>query len=546
MDRSILAGSLLIALVGASVVTPTPAHATDCVVVNTSDTDSASGTTVPGSLRDCMERVGAGDAITFDANIFDLANSTADTTILIDSALPLLDDGSVTIDASNRRVSVNGSGTVDASGLQITSSGNTIRGLTIVAFSRSGIVLSGASNVIGGDRSVGGGPNGQGLRISGNGAFGIEIVGSGTDSNTVKGCWIGLDASGTSAQANVSGGVLMKDGAQGNTIGGENAGDANTVAFNGGTGVEVRATTSRRNSVRGNSIRKNVGGGIKLFDGSNDGVAPPRIQKVVAAPPSGTGTAQLLVSGTTTGAGTVELFNDDGSQGGTFLTGRTYAGGNYAIEVDGDFQGALSNLTATFTDENGNTSPLSVFGVTDDDSDGDLVSDELEELAGTSPSDPLSTPDFASALESSKLGVTLNFAKTNKDSINLKSTVVLPPGLPFDGVTAGVFVAGRSDELVLDAKGKAKSSDGLVSIAMKTSSKTGVTTVQYKVKKSALATDLGPFGLEDRTTDKVGETVLLPVSVTTSSSLGSSVYHHVVTVTYKATQGKSGKASLAK
>jgi hypothetical protein len=181
---------------------------------------------VTSSLRDCLAHVVPGDRVIFDPVIFDLVNSNAATTIHAQEGLPPLDDGNVTIEASDRRVTINGSGTVDASGILISSSADQVRGLKFIGFPSSGIAISsGVGNRIGGDRSTGVGPNGQGLRISGNGSYGIEILGVGTSSNTVKRCWIGLDSSGTQDRANL-GGLIIQDGAHDNTIGGLIAGQA--------------------------------------------------------------------------------------------------------------------------------------------------------------------------------------------------------------------------------------------------------------------------------------------------------------------------------
>src|SRR5205823_6040256 len=102
------------------------------------------------------------------------------TLINITSELPPLDDGSVTIDAQNQRVGVNGAAAGAANGLTITSSGNRITGLHILNFTRDGIFIAdnAANNIIGGDRGLGSGPNGQGLRVSGCGAYGIHVSGA--------------------------------------------------------------------------------------------------------------------------------------------------------------------------------------------------------------------------------------------------------------------------------------------------------------------------------------------------------------------------------
>ena len=77
-----------------------------------------------------------------------------------------------------------------------------IRGLQILHF-RFGIALiDGArSAVVGGDRSIGSAPLGQGNLISGSTYSGIILQDSGTANNQVVGNYIGTDATGTKALA---------------------------------------------------------------------------------------------------------------------------------------------------------------------------------------------------------------------------------------------------------------------------------------------------------------------------------------------------------
>lgn len=591
---------LLAVLVSATVWT-TSAAASDCVVDNT--LDSAFGLpAVTGSLRDCLERVVPGDRVIFDPVVFDLVNSNAATTIHVQYGLPALDDGNVTIEASNRRVTVNGSGTVDASsGLSISSSGNQVRGLAIIGFASSGVsILSGVGNQIGGDRSTGTGPNGQGLRISGNGSYGLEIRGAASSSNLVKGCWIGLDAEGISDRANFAGvlidggahdntigglvageanvisgnsfegitasgtgtddnviignvigegaiddpqtgrsavgngsaGIFLSKGTKGTQVGGDTSGESNSVAYNGGNGVEVRASGSKHNSVRGNRITANSRGGIALFDGSNDAIRPPTIVRVQDLGPNSTGTANTLeITGVTPQDGSMELFNDSGAQGGTILGRSTVLTGPWTTQVDA---GEVRNLTATLTDALGNTSPFSVFGLTGTDTDYDGVGDGIEALADTDPDDALDTPAVGGPLDVKKMSIRLNFSSAGKDSLKTTTQLTLPNGFVVDGSSVGVAIAGHSEVFTLDPKGKASSAHG--KIALKLSSKG--TFLLYGVSKSTLTTILASSGLSDKTTSVDGERWVLPVAVTT----GGSVQSGTVTLVYKAKQGKTGSA----
>ncbi len=599
-------------ILGASFWTTSAAIAgpssTTCIVDNTLDTN-ASLPPVTGSLRDCMTRARSGDTITFDSNIFDLTNSDAATTIGVQGQLPALDDGNVTIDASDRRVTINGSAAGNSVGLDITSSNNQVVGLTIVGFSSSGIrITDAASNIIGGPRSTGIGPNGQGMRISACGSFGIEISGSGSTGNVVKGCWIGLDASGetpmpnlagvivqsgahantigsvigaeanvisgntfegitisdtatddnvvignvigttgaidapipgrTSTSGNGSAGVFLSRGTQGSTVGGSDPGAANVIAFNGGNGVEVRAPGSRRNSVTGNRIGRNVRGGIALFDGSNDAIRPPDILSVQELGVGSTGSGvSLRFTGTTPLGGSIEVFNDPADQGATFLGRKDVLSGAWTTDVDGT---SGQNLSATLTDDLGNTSRFGVFGLTSVDTDDDGVSDVIEALAETDPADSTDTPTLLhEALSVSKMSIKLNFKSSGRDSLKFAVGLTLPPGFTADSSRLGVYVAGHSDHLNLDSDGHGSSANSKV--LFKTSSMTGPV-VKYGIKLAPLNGGLETSGISEKTTTGDGERWVLPVAVT----LGSSVAYGTVTVTYKATQGKSGKASLSK
>ncbi|HLA05800.1 MAG TPA: hypothetical protein VJ022_00025, partial [Anaerolineales bacterium] len=144
--------------------TPTPQGRTLLV---TSPADSG-----PGTLRQALQDAQSGDTITFDPSVFP---PDAPTTIALSSGLPELNQGNLTIDASDAGVILDGSNitTPDPQhGLAIWSDGNIVLGLQITGFSNAGIALYGEYNVIGGDRKIGDAPLGQGNLISGN-YFGV-------------------------------------------------------------------------------------------------------------------------------------------------------------------------------------------------------------------------------------------------------------------------------------------------------------------------------------------------------------------------------------
>ena len=161
----------------------------------------------PGTLRRCLENAVTGDLITFDPRVFPPTNPV---TITLASQLPSLTQGNLTIDASNVGVILDGSATPsDTSGLHIASSGNAIRGLQILHFPGDGIEILGTDNTIGGDRTLGSGPTGQGNVISANGSAGISIWGEGSTNNVICGNYISTDISGTVALGNFDDGVNL-------------------------------------------------------------------------------------------------------------------------------------------------------------------------------------------------------------------------------------------------------------------------------------------------------------------------------------------------
>ncbi|MBI3979125.1 MAG: right-handed parallel beta-helix repeat-containing protein [Chloroflexi bacterium] len=174
---------------GITLAAPATLSAT-CTVTSTLDGG-------PGTLRQCLSVAQTGDTITFDPAVFP---PTSPVTIVLTAPLPEVTQGSLTIDASDAGVVLDGSATpTSTAGLRLLSSGNAVRGLQIVRFPGDGVQISGGAqrNTIGGDRTVGVGPTGQGNLITRNGGNGVSIMGAGTMSNTVAGNLIGLDRDGT-------------------------------------------------------------------------------------------------------------------------------------------------------------------------------------------------------------------------------------------------------------------------------------------------------------------------------------------------------------
>jgi parallel beta-helix repeat protein len=344
---SLLFVVLMLALAtGISVAqTPQPRVATVApegeTIVVTSAADSGAGT-----LRQALLDAQGGDTVTFHTSVFP---PTAPVTISLASELPGFDAGNLTLHASDAGVILDGSHIPGdwVAGLQIASSnGNTIRGLQLSNFSGRAIDISGDSqyNVIGGDRSVGEGPFGQGNLLIHNGN-GVVMSTPGTSLNTLTGNLIGTDATGAEALGNGTG-VWICEGANGNTIGPDNV-----IAHNYGSGIVIAESDSVENTITENSIHDNGGMGILLRDGGNRNLVVPVILDYDL--PGGT------LTGVTCDNCTVEVFSEEDEEGAVYESRATADDhGVFAVHHSASFAGP--QLTATTTDLDGNTSPFSV------------------------------------------------------------------------------------------------------------------------------------------------------------------------------------------
>jgi Domain of unknown function (DUF4347) len=111
--------------------------------------------------------------------------------------------------------------------------------------------------------------------IGGNGASGIEIIGTGAQKNQLYRNYIGVDRNGL-AMSNSTDGVLIINGASDNEVGGLNPSDGNIIANNGGVGVRILSgapgtSDSINNRIFGNRIFNNASIGIDYtqFDSAN-------------------------------------------------------------------------------------------------------------------------------------------------------------------------------------------------------------------------------------------------------------------------------------
>ncbi|MDH4137300.1 MAG: hypothetical protein OEW09_11380 [Anaerolineae bacterium] len=317
--------------------TPTPQGRT---IVVTSTVESGSGT-----LRQALQDAQPHDTITFDPAVFP---PNAPETIAITSGLPQITQGYLTIDASNAGVILDGSKLPTDTwipGLEIISDGNTIRGLQVIHFTGTGIVVAGhnQNNTIGGDRNIGLGPIGQGNLTSSN-DFGIGLWDFASN-NIVIGNLVGTDASGTRDLGNRSSGVWVGEGGMENVIGPDNI-----IAYNGRCGVEVEGADSSGNTLTQNSIYDNGEVGICLLGGGNTTLGAPLIVDFDLA--------GGFMSGTTCASCRVEIFSDSNDEGATY-EGQVVADSSGVFTFNKGSAFTNTNITSTATDADGNTSGFS-------------------------------------------------------------------------------------------------------------------------------------------------------------------------------------------
>jgi hypothetical protein len=294
----------------------------------------------PGSFRQAMYDVQAGDTILFDPLAFPPEDPA---TITLEGPLPPLDKGFITIDASDAGVILDGSLLTGegAFGLDITSSSNTVRGLHLANFSGYGIGLFGGAqdNLIGGDPNLGDGPSGEGNQITSSGV-GINIWDAETARNTIAGNFIGTDPQGQTGLGNGAG-IFIQE-ANDHVIGPDNV-----IAHNRETGITIAGAASIGNTITRNDIHANAWFDISLQDGGNLEIQPPMI--AVFDLQAG------HVLGFTCASCTVEVFSvqDNGSM--LFeATSEADSGGTFEVMNPTSFHGG--SLTLTVTDLEGSTS----------------------------------------------------------------------------------------------------------------------------------------------------------------------------------------------
>ena len=255
---------------------------------DTADDDGgATGRMQQGSLRQFILNSNAISG-TQTANF---SIGTGAVTITEASLLPSFTD-TVVIDGTTQEswvaapiVEITGPSTgTDGLYLDTGSGGSTIKGLILNNFNRA-IALYSSNNLVTGNylgtnaagtaakanvagvwmnsnnNTVGGTSAAERNILSGNILDGVQINGSvGATGNVIIGNYIGLDVTGTLDLGNTNQGVAMYRGAKNNTVGGTAPGTANVISGNNGEGVRLIDAGTTGNVVIGNLIGTNAAG----------------------------------------------------------------------------------------------------------------------------------------------------------------------------------------------------------------------------------------------------------------------------------------------
>jgi hypothetical protein len=181
-------------------------------------------------------------------------------------------------------------------------------------------IQNGASNNL-----IGGTAPGSANVISGNANPGVWLSDPGTAGNTVLGNLIGLDSTGTKAVENKHGGIIIANGASGNTVGGATSAARNFISGNTQQGVWISDAGTTGNVLLGNYIGLNEAGTDAVKNGSYG--------------------VEILggASGNTIGAGNVISGNGDT---GVYITGAATSGNvikGCLIGTTPDGQGTIPN-----------------------------------------------------------------------------------------------------------------------------------------------------------------------------------------------------------
>ena len=323
----------------------------------------------PGTLRQAILDANAATG----ADTISFAIGTGQRTIIVSSGpLPTVTDP-VVIDATTQPGFAgtplvrlhNGTGSQIA-GLDITAGSSQVRGLRITRFGVGVRLASAGGNTVAGNwiglsasgtadgngtgvliesgsntNTVGGTTAADRNLISGN-TSGVAI--DGTTDNVVEGNYVGTNKSGSTAVANATG-VVVRNGATTNTIGGTTAAARNVISGNATDGVQITGGSATANTVSGNRIGTNAGGTAALPNATGVVIEADASANTVGGSTAG---ERNLISGNGDYGVDISAFNAPN------FTPHNVVAGNY-IGTNAVGTAALANGTGVFVTGAANT-----------------------------------------------------------------------------------------------------------------------------------------------------------------------------------------------
>jgi hypothetical protein len=239
---------------------------------------------------------------------------------------------------------------------------------------------------------------------------GVLIEGTGATGNIVSGCYIGTNATGTSAMPNTFPGVEMIGGANANIIGGTTVAARNIISGNAHIGVSIHDSGTTTNVVEGNYIGLNATGtaalpntysGVEIFGGATSNTI-----------------------GSSTSAGGRNIISGNSAQGITI----TDAGSN-SNKVPGNIIGLNAAGTAAIPNQ---FEGIAIFGAASSNT-----------IGGTTAASPnIISGNVGSGISISGTGTKLNKVQHNLIGTNPAGTAAFP-----NNVGIGIFGGATSNTI---------------------------------------------------------------------------------------------------
>jgi hypothetical protein len=364
-------------------------------------------------------------------------------------------------------VDISGSGTM-ANVVAGNFVGTDVTGALALGNSTGILVENGASG-----NTLGGTTTASGNVVSGNKNNGVEITGSGTTANVIAGNFVGTDAAGSVAVANITG-IALAQGASGNTVGGAMASARNLISGNG-VGIRISDAGTTGNLVEGNTLGTDVSGTAPLANqtgviiqagasGNTIGGTSAAARNLI----SGNGTGVTITgSGTTmnvvmgnfigTDASGTAAFPNPGSAGvfivgganGNTVAGNVLSGMKVGIDLNGSGPGNVVAGNFVGTDASGTNAVANVTGVliemgANGNTIGGTTAAARNVIAGNSADGVLITAGMNNVIEGNYIGV------------DVTGNAALPNG----GNGVNVFAAGNTIGGTVPGAGNVISANG--------------------------------------------------------------------------------------